>query len=177
MSAAVDTTACTMPVSIILEITRPILAMVMAPERVRTTLQSGSFTMASVTSKASPRLRPLKAVRPMARRSSANEVTLSRSRLSRGTSPSSRPSWNARSAMIRNTTARVVSNGARTIGIVKRDDLRRRLDALYAHYDHRFVDPDPLQWVRQQEGREDREVVGLVASGLAFGNVRQIKSS
>jgi uncharacterized protein (TIGR02757 family) len=60
---------------------------------------------------------------------------------------------------------------------VKRDELRRRLDALYAHYDHRFVDPDPLQWVRLQEGREDREVVGLVASGLAFGNVRQIKRS
>jgi uncharacterized protein (TIGR02757 family) len=79
--------------------------------------------------------------------------------------------------MIRNTTARAVSSGARTIGIVKRDELRRRLDALYAHYDHRFVDPDPLQWVRRQEGREDREVVGLVASGLAFGNVRQIKRS
>jgi uncharacterized protein (TIGR02757 family) len=60
---------------------------------------------------------------------------------------------------------------------VKRDELRRRLDALYARYDHRFVDPDPLQWVRLQEGREDREVVGLVASGLAFGNVRQIKRS
>jgi uncharacterized protein (TIGR02757 family) len=60
---------------------------------------------------------------------------------------------------------------------VRRDELRRRLDALYAHYDYRFVDPDPLQWVRAQEGREDREVVGLVASGLAFGNVRQIKRS
>jgi uncharacterized protein (TIGR02757 family) len=60
---------------------------------------------------------------------------------------------------------------------VKRDELRQRLDALYAHYDDRFVDPDPLQWVRMQEGREDREVVGLVASGLAFGNVKQIKRS
>jgi uncharacterized protein (TIGR02757 family) len=66
---------------------------------------------------------------------------------------------------------------AHTIVSVKRDELRRRLDALYAHYDHRFVDPDPLQWVRLQEGHEDREVVGLVASGLAFGNVRQIKRS
>jgi uncharacterized protein (TIGR02757 family) len=60
---------------------------------------------------------------------------------------------------------------------VRRDELQRRLDALYARYDHRFVDPDPLQWVRAQEGREDREVVGVVASGLAFGNVRQIKRS
>ncbi len=95
--------------SIILEMTFPILAMVMAPERVSTTLQSGSFTMASVTSKASPRLRPLKAVRPIARRRDANDVTLSRSRLSSGTSPSSRPSWNARSFMIGNTTARALS--------------------------------------------------------------------
>ena len=41
MSAPVETTACTMPVSIILEMTLPILAMVMAPDRVSTTLQSG----------------------------------------------------------------------------------------------------------------------------------------
>ncbi len=60
---------------------------------------------------------------------------------------------------------------------MKRDELRRRLDALYAHYDHRFVDPDPLQLVRAQEGREDREVVGFLAAGLAFGNVLQIKRS
>ena len=51
MSAPVETIACTMPASIILEMTLPILAMVMAPDRVSTTLQSGSFTMASVTSK------------------------------------------------------------------------------------------------------------------------------
>ena len=42
--------------------TLPILAMVMAPESVSTTLQSGSSTMASMTSKASPSERPLKAV-------------------------------------------------------------------------------------------------------------------
>ncbi|HVR71784.1 MAG TPA: TIGR02757 family protein [Vicinamibacteria bacterium] len=57
------------------------------------------------------------------------------------------------------------------------DRLRRRLDALYRHYDHRFVDPDPLQFVRGQRRSEDREVVGLVASALAYGNVRQIKRS
>jgi uncharacterized protein (TIGR02757 family) len=56
-------------------------------------------------------------------------------------------------------------------------ELRRRLDALYRHYDHRFVDPDPLQFVRAQRRADDREVVGLIASSLAYGNVRQIKKS
>ncbi|PYQ16820.1 MAG: TIGR02757 family protein [Acidobacteria bacterium] len=57
------------------------------------------------------------------------------------------------------------------------DDLRRRLDALYLRYDHRFVDPDPLQLVRAQAADEDREVVGLLAAALAYGNVVQIKRS
>jgi uncharacterized protein (TIGR02757 family) len=56
-------------------------------------------------------------------------------------------------------------------------ELRRRLDRLYRHYDHRFVDPDPLQFVRRQRAAADREVVGLVASALAYGTVAQIKRS
>jgi uncharacterized protein (TIGR02757 family) len=56
-------------------------------------------------------------------------------------------------------------------------ELRARWDALYAQYDERFVDPDPLQLVRRQTRDDDREVVGLVASALAYGNVRQIKAS
>jgi uncharacterized protein (TIGR02757 family) len=58
-----------------------------------------------------------------------------------------------------------------------RDALRLRLDELYRHYDHRFVTPDPLELVRAQAGGADREVAGLVASGLAFGTVAQIKRS
>ena len=57
------------------------------------------------------------------------------------------------------------------------DDLRRRLDALYLQYDHRFVDPDPHQFVRAHGDPADREVVGLIASALAYGNVLQIKKS
>ena len=56
-------------------------------------------------------------------------------------------------------------------------ELRRRFDRLYRRYDHRFVDPDPLQFVRSQRTPADREVVGLLASALAYGNVRQIKRS
>jgi hypothetical protein len=60
---------------------------------------------------------------------------------------------------------------------MKTADLRARLDALYAQYDERFVDPDPLQFVRLQQTDADREVVGIIASALAYGNVRQIKAS
>jgi uncharacterized protein (TIGR02757 family) len=56
-------------------------------------------------------------------------------------------------------------------------DLKRTLDDLYARYDHTALDPDPLQIVRAQGTGPDREVVGLLASALAFGNVRAIKGS
>ena len=60
---------------------------------------------------------------------------------------------------------------------MRREDLRLRLEELYRQYDHRFVTPDPLEFVRAQETDSDREVVGLVAAGLAFGTVAQIKRS
>lgn len=60
---------------------------------------------------------------------------------------------------------------------MRRDALREKLDGLYRHYDHRFVDPDPLEFVRRQASSADREVVGLIASSLAYGNVKQIKRS
>jgi uncharacterized protein (TIGR02757 family) len=60
---------------------------------------------------------------------------------------------------------------------VRIDELRRRLDALYRQYDHRFVDPDPLEFPRRETEGPDREVVGLVASALAYGGVAQIKRS
>ena len=64
-----------------------------------------------------------------------------------------------------------------TIPGVRRELLRRKMDDLYRHYDHRFVEPDPLEFVRRQTSAADREVVGLIASSLAYGNVRQIKRS
>lgn len=60
---------------------------------------------------------------------------------------------------------------------VRVSELKRRLDELYRHYDGRLLDPDPLELVREQATAADREVVGLVASGLAFGSVVQIKRS
>ncbi len=63
------------------------------------------------------------------------------------------------------------------MSLVRIDELRRRLDELYRHYDHRFVTPDPLEFVRAEAEPRDREVVGLLASSLAFGTVGQIKKS
>lgn len=60
---------------------------------------------------------------------------------------------------------------------MRREDLRSRLEELYRFYDRRFVSPDPLEFVREQPTDADREVVGLLASGLAFGAVGQIKRS
>ena len=60
---------------------------------------------------------------------------------------------------------------------MRHEELKRRLDALYLQYDHRHVTPDPLEFVRAQSGGPDREVVGIVASSLAYGNVQQIKKS
>jgi uncharacterized protein (TIGR02757 family) len=60
---------------------------------------------------------------------------------------------------------------------MRREELRLRLEELYRQYDHRFVTPDPLEFVRAQATDADREVVGLLASGLAFGTVAQIKRS
>ncbi len=54
--------------------------------------------------------------------------------------------------------------------------LRRRLEGLYRRYGWRSLDPDPLELVRAQDPA-DREVTGLLASALAYGNVRQIKRS
>lgn len=55
--------------------------------------------------------------------------------------------------------------------------LRALLEEAYARYDASWMDPDPVQFVWKYESTEDREVAGLIASSLAYGNVRQIKKS
>jgi uncharacterized protein (TIGR02757 family) len=55
---------------------------------------------------------------------------------------------------------------------------RDRLDALYAKYNRReFVHPDPLEFLYEYPDIRDREIVGLIASGLAYGRVAQILKS
>lgn len=60
----------------------------------------------------------------------------------------------------------------------KAGDLKRRLEELYEKYNRRrWVHPDPLEFLYQYEDPKDREVVGLIASSLAYGRVGQIKRS
>ena len=133
MSAPVETMACTMPVSIILEMTLPILAMVMAPESVSTTLQSGSFTMASVDveglAQAAPAEGGLGHRRAAGRRRSdlveveALERRPGRRDVRRGT----------RGACVMRDLRdrRPIRSGAYNRRDARATDLRRRLDALY----------------------------------------------
>jgi uncharacterized protein (TIGR02757 family) len=52
------------------------------------------------------------------------------------------------------------------------------LCTLYETYNRReFVHPDPLEFLYDYDDILDREIVGLVASSLAYGNVRQILKS
>jgi len=53
-----------------------------------------------------------------------------------------------------------------------------QLEYLYERYNRReFVRPDPLEFLYPCEDPADREIVGLIASSLAYGRVLQIKKS
>jgi len=55
---------------------------------------------------------------------------------------------------------------------------RGHLENIYRHYnDASYVYPDPLAAVREFSKAEDIEVVALIASALAFGNVKTILAS
>ncbi|MHC4119493.1 MAG: TIGR02757 family protein [Planctomycetota bacterium] len=57
-------------------------------------------------------------------------------------------------------------------------ETRDVLERLYAKYNHRrLVKPDPLQFLYRYSEPADVEVVGLLASGLAYGRVQQIEKS
>lgn len=58
------------------------------------------------------------------------------------------------------------------------DKLKREFDKLYLQYNHRkYVHPDPLEFLFSYEKIRDREIVGLIASALAYGRVAQILKS
>lgn len=55
---------------------------------------------------------------------------------------------------------------------------RAIFETLYGDYNKRvYVSPDPLQFLYEYEHAADREVVGLIASSLAYGRVAQILKS
>lgn len=56
--------------------------------------------------------------------------------------------------------------------------LKNELDKIYLKYDHRkYVHPDPLEFLYDYKEAGDREVIGLIASSLAYGRVSQILKS
>jgi len=58
------------------------------------------------------------------------------------------------------------------------DLMKERLEGLYAQYNHRrYVHPDPLEFLYDYPDPLDREIVGLIASSLAYGRVAQILKS
>lgn len=62
--------------------------------------------------------------------------------------------------------------------IVNANVLKEQLEALYLRFNNRaFVSPDPLQFLYDYPDIRDREIVGLMAASLAYGNVKQILKS
>jgi len=55
--------------------------------------------------------------------------------------------------------------------------LRDPLERLYRTFDHPASATDPIHIVRRYRSREDREVVGFCAAGLAFGRVASVLNS
>ena len=55
--------------------------------------------------------------------------------------------------------------------------LRAGLESLRARYDARYLSSDPLELPRRFQAIADRELVGLLASSLAYGNVTTIRAS
>ena len=56
--------------------------------------------------------------------------------------------------------------------------IRDVLERLYVRYNHRrLVQPDPLQFLYRYSDPADVEIVGLLASALAYGRVQQIEKS
>lgn len=51
------------------------------------------------------------------------------------------------------------------------------LDRLYETFDLEFLSTDPLEFVHRYDKPEDREIVGLISSSLAYGRVAGIKRS
>ncbi len=61
---------------------------------------------------------------------------------------------------------------------MKPENSRRILENLYHHINRRdYVSPDPLQFLYDFKDVRDREIVGLIASSLAYGRVAQILKS
>jgi len=56
--------------------------------------------------------------------------------------------------------------------------IKTNLEKIYTLYNKKkYVHPDPLEFLYYYKNIKDREIVGLIASSLAYGNVKQILKS
>ena len=55
--------------------------------------------------------------------------------------------------------------------------LKKYLDKLYETFDIKYLSPDPLEIVHKFQNPLDKEIIGLLASILAYGNVKTIIKS
>ena len=57
-------------------------------------------------------------------------------------------------------------------------NMKCRLENLYRRYNRdQYVHPDPVEFLHLYQDIKDREIVGLIASSLAYGRVKQILKS
>ena len=55
------------------------------------------------------------------------------------------------------------------------NSLRSKLDQIYLKYNKfHLIHPDPLEFLYNYKNSQDQEIVGLIASSLAYGKVSQI---
>jgi len=55
--------------------------------------------------------------------------------------------------------------------------LKERLENLYTTYHSDYLYSDPLKYLHRYSGTDDREIVGIIASSLAYGRVEKIFES
>lgn len=56
-------------------------------------------------------------------------------------------------------------------------NLKQKLEYHYKAFDRTKLEPDPLQFLHKFKNEEDIEVIGLIASIFAYGNVKQIENT
>ena len=55
-------------------------------------------------------------------------------------------------------------------------NIKCKLENLYLRYNQpKYIHPDPIEFLYLYKDIKDREIVGLIASSLAYGRVKQIK--
>jgi uncharacterized protein (TIGR02757 family) len=59
----------------------------------------------------------------------------------------------------------------------RREEIRVLLHCLCRDYDRKFIPEDPVSLVHTYQDPRDQEIVGLIASLLAFGNAKAIRGS